>query len=320
MGSRCLKSELPVSADKVAGDGESDVLLAPCSGQSLEQRWLWTQDGQLLNAANFLCLAGVLATVKLQPCRLDVTAQQWRCAGRHITQPSTGSCVTAGVTESLPVSPFEEALDRAAVGAGNLPLATLQPCNAKRDDQKWEAQFNTSERSHVCARSPEHNSTPCEIQRMRSQAAMGWITCNSLGYYVKGLQRSSVGNKEALFGIQCCSTSHVFTGRADGPATVISEECELLNTRGNERSFVCPRGMFLKGLYFLGANSGTNVVKCCRPETSSQRRYLHCFTGSLDRQSVDEPLTCANPGYSITAMSATKCNDYRCASALTCCY
>lgn len=305
------------------GEETNVVHLAPCNGSVQEQRWRWTPDNQLLNVGSFMCLSGIGATVKLQSCRVESTTQHWRCAERFIVQPSTGSCLTSDATSPLNVSTFEDALEQALTGE-KPPTATLQPCSAKRDDQKWEARVDASERKHVgiCSTSPKHSVVPCETQRFRSDA-MGWVTCNSLGYYVKGLQRTSADNKENLSGIQCCSTSHVFTGKVEGPAAAISaEECHLLDTHGNDRSFECPPGMFLKGFYFLGTNLGAKSVKCCRPDASTQFRYTHCFAGSLDySKTADESLTCQLPGYSITSMGTTKCDqNYRCASQVKCCY
>ena len=298
-------------------EADNEIRLTLCNASAPEQRWLWTQNNQLLNGGSFLCLAGIgTAKVILQPCRLDATAQQWRCAGSFMVQPSTGNCLTSGYAALSTILSFEEALDQALA----TPAVTLEPCNAKRDKQKWNAQINASEgaHSHACSRAPEHNVTPCETRRVRSDA-MGWITCNALGYYIQGI---TIGNEETLSGIHCCSTSHVFTGRIDGPTVVTLEKCQLMDTLGDRRSFECPQGMLLKGFYFLGANLGARFVKCCRPDTSSQPRYVHCFTDSLDtRQTDGERLTCRLPGYSITAMRSTKCSrGYRCASEVKCCY
>ena len=322
----CLTSASFFTArDGVRGEDEADnneIRLALCNASAPEQRWLWTQNNQLLNWGSLdLCLAGIgTAKAVLQRC-MDATSQQWRCAGSFIMQPSTGHCLTFDFAALSAISSLEEALDQ-ALQESRAPAITLKPCNAKRDNQKWNARVNASEEeAHACSRAPEHSVAPCETRRLRSDA-MGWITCSALGYYVNGIAVDD--DKEILSAIHCCSTSNVFTGRSGGPLPLTSEECQLLETLGDNRSFECPQGMLLKGFYFLGANLGAKFVKCCRPNSSSQpSRYVHCFTDSLGyRQTDGERLTCRLPGYSITAMGSTKCGGRgnRCASEAKCCY
>lgn len=304
----------------LAADEDGKIRLAPCNASALEQRWTWTRDNQLLNGGNFMCLAGTGEDTKLQPCSSDAKSQHWRCAGSFIVQPSTGYCLTSDLSKAPSKPSFEDALDRALLGEGApYPAVVLRPCSAKREEQKWDAQITASPdgpRAHICSHAKvEHGVAQCEIHRLCPEA-MGWITCESLGFYVHGV---SVDSKELFYrSIQCCSTSHVFSGREDGPEAVASEECQLLEAGG---SFECPQGTFLKGFYFLEASAGPKFVKCCRPNTSSQLRYLHCTTDLFNStHAAGDKITCRLPGYIIAGITATKCSDgYGCSSDLKCC-
>lgn len=301
--------------------------VSQCNSSDVDQYWKWASEDtdQLLHLDTLLCLSSAGdEPLTLVPCDDQDPREQWSCAGSYIEQRTTRQCVTAVGGRSL-----EETLDM-LVDDNNVTslctaaFATLRECTTMSANQLWEAVNVSANSQSLCAHAPSHVLPRCYIEELCTQSGSNatWINCASKGYYTEALYHLVDGDNNTV-AMECCATSDVFTGQPEGPAVAHGEECEEERWRSYaaatayEGGFLCPEGLFLKGVLF-SMEDGVRGVRCCA-SSARPRGYDHCFM-DVDVRSKEHSIPgCSLPAYRITAVQRTNCDSSDCIEEIMCC-